>query len=157
MSTGIIITARVESNRLYRKVLQEINGKPTIEILLDHLINDKYPVVLAIPENSDDDKLEEIGEAKGIEVYRGQDESPLHRLYECAKQNEFDNVVRITADDILIDLTLLFLQIDFHIKGGRDYTYLKRCPEGTAGEVFSLYALEKMIQKIGRTPGDVGY
>ena len=44
MSTGIIITARVESNRLYRKVLQEINGKPTIEILLDHLINDKYPV-----------------------------------------------------------------------------------------------------------------
>ena len=152
MSTGIIITARVESNRLYRKVLQEINGKPTIEILLDHLINDKYPVVLAIPESSDDDKLEEIGEAKGIEVYRGQDKSPLHRLYECAKQNEFDNVVRITTDDILIDLTLLFLQIDFHVKGGRDYTYMARCPEGIAGEVFSLYALEKIIQKVGRTP-----
>jgi len=154
MNIGLIITARVRSNRLKEKVLQEINGLPTIEILLNHVINDKYPVILAIPNNKEDDRLEEIAIRKGVEVYRGEDKSPLHRLLSCAEQYGFDHVARITADDILIDLTQLFLQIDFHINKGnsRDYTYLKRIPEGTAAEVISTSALQKIAQQIGNKP-----
>ncbi|MCP4651605.1 MAG: glycosyltransferase [PVC group bacterium] len=146
---GIIITARVKSNRLKEKVLQEINGLTTIEILLNHVINDRYPVILAIPKNKDDDRLAEIAERKGVEVYRGEDDSPLHRLVACAEQNGFDHVVRVTADDILIDLSLLFLQIDFHLgRDYRDYTYMSRCPEGVAAEVIKVDALQKIVSEV---------
>lgn len=144
---GIIVTARVKSNRLPEKVLQEISGKKCIEILLDHIINDKYDVVLAIPDDKDNDILEKIGRDKGVIVYRGQNESPLHRIAAIIEAYEYDHIVRITADDILIDQTLLRNQINFHIRGGYDYTNLTRCPEGIAGEVIKSSALLKAARK----------
>jgi len=154
MSIGLIVTARVKSSRLQEKVLQEINGRRTIDILLDHVIptDDKWPVVLAIPESSDDDILEEIANERGIQCYRGQNDSPLHRLYECAYINEFEHVIRVTADDILIDQALLRAQINFHIKGNNDYTYMRRCPEGVAAEIIRTDALKAVIDKVGRKP-----
>lgn len=153
MNVAIVITARIKSNRLEEKVLQEINGKPAIEHLLNHVINqNKYPVILAIPQHQDDDRLEQIAIDKGVEVYRGQDKSPFHRLLAVAESGGYDHVVRITADDILIDLNLLFQQIGFHLKGDgkpRDYTYMKRCPEGIAGEVISTTALQKVAMEVG--------
>lgn len=145
-SVGLVITARVRSSRIKEKVLQKIGGQTAIEILIDHVVsNDNYySVVLAIPENEDDDKLQEIGDNKGVDVYRGQDDSPLHRLYECAKEHGFDHIVRVTADDILIDQSLLRKQIYRHIKGCNDYTYLSRCPSGIGAEVFKFEALEKI-------------
>ena len=151
-AVGIVVTARVKSSRIPNKTLQQINGRSTIEILLDHVINDKYPVILAIPENPDDDQLAKIGEAKGIEVYRGEDDSPLHRLYEVATQNGFEHVVRVTADDILIDKTLMLNQIQFHVRGGQDYTFMRRCPEGIATEVISTETLSKVIREVGKKP-----
>jgi len=149
---GLIVTARIKSSRIPNKVLQEIKGQKTIEILLDNLSNKIYPVILAIPENSDDDMLQEIGDTKGVEVYRGQDDSPMHRLLAVAKEYGFEDIVRITADDILIDQMLLRRQIDFHLKGGYDYTYMIRCPEGIAGEVIKTSALEKAVENIGDEP-----
>jgi spore coat polysaccharide biosynthesis protein SpsF (cytidylyltransferase family) len=148
MNIGIIVTARVKSSRIQEKVLQQIGSKRAIEILLDNIANSKYDVILAIPENSDDDILEEIGNEKGVLVYRGQDDSPLHRLYECAKQYNYDYIVRITADDILIDLRLLFDQIKFAISKSNDYVYMSRCVEGVAGEVIKFTALEQVAQEI---------
>lgn len=158
MNCGIVITARVKSKRLKEKVLQEIRGRTMIEILIDHLIgkhhflDNDYQIVLAIPENKDDDELQSIGENKGIEVYRGEDDSPFHRLLAVAEKYEWDHVVRITADDILIDSLLLRNQIQFHIKGGQDYTFLKRCPEGVAGEVIKVKALRRAVEKVGNKP-----
>lgn len=153
---GIIITARVNSRRMHQKALKKINGKYTIEILLDHVINDKYPVILAIPDTDIDDKLAKIAENKGVEVYKGQNDSPMHRLYECAKLNNFEHIVRITCDDILIDKILLFNQIKMHLnlkqKKSWDYTFMRRCPEGIAGEVIKFSALEKAIEGIGDDP-----
>lgn len=149
---GIIITARVKSSRIHEKVLQQIGHQKAIEILIDKLNNNKYDVILAIPQNKDDDILEKIGREKGIQVYRGQDDSPLHRLYECALQFDFTHIVRITADDILIDTTLLFNQIEKHINGGHDYTFMRRCPEGIAGEVIKTSALETIITELGNEP-----
>lgn len=153
-NTGIIVTARVQSSRLPEKVLQKINGRITFEILLDKLIegNSEYPVVVAIPKNKDDDILEEIAISKGVLVYRGDDESPMHRLFNAAYNNDFEHVVRVTADDILIDQYLLRKQIEFHVRGRNDYTYMKRCPEGIAAEVIKVDALERALLEVGDEP-----
>ena len=151
-NVGIIITARIKSSRIQEKVLQQIGYRRAIEILLDNLNNTKYDVVLAIPQSTDCDILEQIGKERGVMVYRGEDDSPMHRLYSCAIINEFDHIVRITADDILIDMTLLYNQIQKHVYGNHDYTYMRRCPDGTAGEVIRVSALEKALSKIGDMP-----
>ena len=145
---GIIIPSRLQSNRMHKKPLQEINGMTCFEILLDHVINNKYDVIVALPDDGNQQPLVEIAEKKGVEVFYGS-WCPTHRLSECAEEYCFDHVVRITHDDILIDLSLLFLHIDFHLKGNRDYTYMARCPEGVAGEVIKVDALRRAVQELG--------
>lgn len=152
MNCGIVITARVKSSRIPDKALQQINGKTTFEILLDNVSNNRYPVVVAIPNNSEDTILKDIAERKGIEVYRGFDDSPLHRLTNCAKYYDFDHVARVTIDDILIDLTILFNQIKFHINQNHDYTYCSKIPEGCAAEVFKVSVLDEVTEKVGDEP-----
>jgi len=151
-NVGIIICARVKSSRIHEKVLQKIGDRRAIEILLDRVINTKYPVVLAIPSSKDDDILEDIALNKGVECYRGDDLSPLHRLHHCAKENGYDYVVRITADDILIDLEVLFNQIRMHINGGHEYSFCSRIPDGCAAEVINAEVLEQVVKKVGNKP-----
>jgi len=147
MNIGIIILARINSERLHKKVLQKIAGKTAIEILIEKLQNPKYEIILAIPDT--DIELEKIAFKHGIKCYRGQNDSPMHRFYECAKQNDFDNAVRITSDDIFIDTYLLYEQIEKHLNSNSDYTFMRQCPEGVAGEVIKISSLKKIIDKIG--------
>jgi spore coat polysaccharide biosynthesis protein SpsF len=152
MEIGIIITARVKSTRCPEKVLQLINGKRAIEILLDHVDNPKYRVILAIPDDEENNILAEIAQEKGVQIFRGFNDSPLHRLYAAARENDFDIVVRVTADDILIDSWVLADQIKFHLRGGNEYTYCKRIPEGTAAEVINTDVLRQVIDEVGEKP-----
>lgn len=147
-NVGIVVTARVHSRRLHKKVLQKIGQKYTLEILLQNVLAAGFPVVLAIPKAVEDNILQDIGEAAGVQVYRGQDDSPLHRLAAVADEYGYDHIVRITADDILIDSFLLKRQIDFHINGRNDYTFMRRCPEGTAGEVIRSEYLIEIAERI---------
>lgn len=153
---GICVCARLNSRRLPGKILCRIGQKRALRILLEHVIisNKHYPVVLAIPKSPDDDLIIEAVEEDNIpvEIYRGEDASPLHRLYAVAKMKEWDYVVRVTADDILIDLMLLKHQINYCLKSDLDYVWMGKCPEGCAAEVIRTDTLEKVIKKVGNQP-----
>lgn len=154
---GIVVTARVASRRLPGKILQKIRTsaglKTALEILLDRLHNTRgeYQIVVAITSRIEDDAIKDIVDLDypGVKVYRGQDDSPLHRLCEVAKQYGFTDVVRVTADDILIDPEILSKHIEFHVRGENDYTWISRMPEGTAAEVISARALKDAVNKCG--------
>ena len=151
--TGIVITARTWSSRLPNKCLQIINGKEALAICIEHCMRQKdHEVFLAIPEDQRDDQILGIAQRYGVRVYRGDDESPLHRIYHAALQFGLSNVVRITADDILIDAGLLLSQVRFHENGDNDYTDMRRLPSGTAGEVIRTSALARIVQEIGDKP-----
>lgn len=155
---GVVICSRVNSSRLSRKPLREIQGKPIIEILLRNVLRQKeYDVVLAIPESSADDELETIGREIGVQIFRGFDDSPLHRLHAVAHQFGFKHIVRITHDDILIDAQLMENQVRHHLnekstRGPNDYTWMSKCPEGVAGEVISRRALDEAVRAVGKKP-----
>ena len=149
-NVGIIITARVNSSRLYQKVLQIINNKYSIDILIDHLVgNNKYPVIMAIPDDTENDILYNIAINRGIDVFRGFNDSPLHRITAAAEKYSLDYIARVTTDDILIDSRLLHNQINWAIKGNHEYVYMSKCPAGIAGEVIKTSALKDVIKKIG--------
>ena len=146
MKIGVVITVRENSNRIEKKCLTDICGKPAISILIDRLKN--FDVVIATQE-AGNERLVDIANNHGVKIFRGFDNSPLHRIVGAAKEFGFDHVVRITSDDILIDSFLLKKQIEFHVKHGLDYTYMGRCPVGVAGEVISANALNTIASELG--------
>jgi spore coat polysaccharide biosynthesis protein SpsF (cytidylyltransferase family) len=150
---SIIVCARVDSNRLPAKVLKWIGRKRAIDILLEHVIQyGKYEVILAIPANSRNDILETIGKEYPIKIYRGEDDSPLHRMTAVANKYGLEYVIRNTADDIFIDQDLLGSQVKWTIDTDLDYTYIGRCPEGIACEVIRTSKLNEIVKKVNGKP-----
>jgi spore coat polysaccharide biosynthesis protein SpsF len=80
------------------------------------------------------------------EVFRGSSEDVLDRFYQCAKKFSIDTIVRITADNPLIDPKIIDVVIDEYKNGKYDLvtnTLERTFPYGTEVEVFSFKSLEK--------------
>ena len=112
MKTGIIIQARLGSTRLPRKmILPFYEGQGILEVLLIRLkstIDEKTtPIILATTTNPMDDELEIIGNKYGIPVVRGSENDVLERFVEAASKFKITNIIRVCADNPLLDLNKL--------------------------------------------------
>jgi spore coat polysaccharide biosynthesis protein SpsF (cytidylyltransferase family) len=105
---AIVICTRPDSSRLPRKVFKKIAGKPAFDHLLSRLKDWKYPIVIAVPTGCKeyDDYISRYKEIKDLRLYEGHPTSPLHRMANALSDLDIQTkwVVRITHDDILIDL-----------------------------------------------------
>ncbi|MDD5459689.1 MAG: glycosyltransferase [Phycisphaerae bacterium] len=155
-NVGICITARVDSKRLPNKILRKIGKKRALRMLCEHVImsNRNFKPVLAIPASAENDKIVRAVEEDSIpiEIYRGEDDSPLHRLVAVGKKYGWEYIIRVTADDLFIDMTLLRKQVNFCLSYNLDYTYMGKCPEGFAAEVIRLSTLEDIVREVGDKP-----
>ena len=146
---GCIIQARTGSTRLPGKVMQKIDNDSTV---LDYVINQiKYSkkiekIIVATTNLTEDDIICEYLSLQKIEFFRGSSEDVLDRYYQCAKKFTIDNIVRITADNPLIDPNVIDLVIDDYKNNKCDFatnTLHRTFPYGTEVEVFSFKSLEK--------------
>lgn len=105
MKIVAIVQARMGSTRLPRKVLADIHGKPMLQWLLDRLkaVEEIDDIVVATTMNPGDDILETWLNDNNINCFRGEEFDVLDRFYHCAKSISAELIVRITADDPLID------------------------------------------------------
>jgi len=132
MSNGIFITVRCNSKRLLNKATIKLNNNLlTIENVIERI---KYcktnsKIFICTTENSIDDILNEIAIKYNIEIFRGSENDKIQRWYNCAKENNIQNIVTVDGDDLfteplLIDMAfkqLINYNLDF-IKG--DHTGL---------------------------------
>ena len=146
---GCIIQARTGSTRLPGKVIQKIDNVSTV---LDYVINQvKFSkriekIIVATTNLTEDDVICEYLASYKIEFFRGSSEDVLDRYYQCAKRFSIDNIVRITADNPLIDPNIIDSIIDEYKNNKCDYvsnTLHRTFPYGTEVEVFSFKSLEK--------------
>ena len=142
-----IVQARVGSIRLPGKVLKEINGKSLIEILFHRLAQSKKidKIILATTKNIENDKLVNLVENLGYEVFRGNETDVLDRYYHAAKKHRSETVVRITGDCPIIDPELVDEIISIYGQENADYvsnTNPPTYPDGLDTEVFSFEALK---------------
>ena len=146
---GCIIQARVGSTRLPGKVIKEIDGVNTV---LDYVINQvKFSkkiekIIVATTDLIEDEVICKNLSLLKIEFFRGSSEDVLDRYYHCAKKFSIDNIVRVTADNPLIDPNIIDLIIDEYENNKCDYasnTLHRTFPYGTEVEVFSFKSLEK--------------
>ena len=145
--TIAVVQARVGSTRFPNKVLQNICGKPLIELLLERLkqaeLIDK--IIVAIPLGDKDLDLANHVNKLGCTVFRGSENDVLDRYYCAAKSHNSDTVVRITGDCPLIDPELVDQVIKEYRATKSDYvsnTSPPTYPDGLDIEVFSFAALE---------------
>ena len=146
---GGIIQARTGSTRLPGKVMQKMDNDSTV---LDYVINQvKFSkkiekIIVATTNLTEDDVICDHLSSQKIEFFRGSSADVLDRYYQCAKKFAIDNIVRITADNPLIDPNIVDLIIDQYENNKCDFatnTLHRTFPYGTEVEVFSFKSLEK--------------
>ncbi len=102
---GIIIQARLTSERFPNKMLCPLLGRPVLEWVLDSARKTKLPIVVAIP---DDWKnygllyyLKELTNRRTelkIKTFRGHKTDLISRFLDANSQVKFDPIVRICGD-----------------------------------------------------------
>lgn len=145
---GAIIQARMGSTRLPGKVMKKINGKnPMLFYLIQQIKQSKLieSFVVATTDLKEDDIIAKYLKNNQILCFRGNEKDVLDRYYNCAKKFSFDPIIRITADNPLIDPHIIDNLIQIYQNNEIDY--LTNClprtfPYGTEVEVFSFHSLE---------------
>lgn len=150
MVVGCIVQARMGSTRLPGKVLMNVDEKnPILYHVITQLQNCKFidKIIVATTELKEDNRIEEFVTSMNIDCFRGSSNNVLDRYYRCAQKFSLSTIVRITADNPLIDPTIVDDVINIFTSNSFDYVsnaHISRSfPYGTETEVFSFNALEK--------------
>ncbi len=100
MKKGFLITGRMKSTRLKKKLTLELLDREVITQMIDRakLVFENDEIVIATSTNPQDDALAEIAQREGVQCYRGHEDDVVLRLYTAAKENDFDYFINITAD-----------------------------------------------------------
>lgn len=143
---AFIIQARMKSTRLPGKILLPIplgKGKPLMSWIIDELKNSRYrsKIIIATSCNLENDVLASFCILNNIDYFRGEEENVLSRFVAIAKQDKYDCIVRLTADNPIIDIAILDETIAMHFTDKNDYTRTEGLPVGMNFEVISPEAL----------------
>ena len=152
MKTGIIVQARMGSERLPGKVMLNIDENPMLFYVINQLRYCKLAdvIIIATTSNKEDDVIEKYAKSQNIECFRGNDGDVLDRYYQCAKKYNISTIVRITCDDPLIDPVIVdqtirkFYSDDFDFVTNR---MSRTFPFGTEVDVFSFESFSNLWKK----------
>lgn len=100
-----IIQARMSSSRLPGKVLAPLGDSSVLQTIVERMRSSKRltHIVIATSQAATDDAIATAARSWGIAVYRGSEQDVLDRLYQVARATGADVVVRLTADNPLVD------------------------------------------------------
>jgi len=105
MKVGYLITARLKSTRLPRKILLEVGGRPFLSHMIHRLrkASSVDEIVICTSANPQDDPLEDLAAAEGVSCFRGDEEDVVRRLADACEARGLDYALNITADCPLVD------------------------------------------------------
>lgn len=100
-----IIQARSGSKRFPQKTMKIIKNHPMLYYLLKQVLHSKKisKIIVATTTLSEDDEIENFARSMNVDVFRGDVNDVLDRYFKCAKKFAISNVIRLTADNPLID------------------------------------------------------
>ncbi len=146
---GVIIQARMGSSRLPGKTMKDINGKPLLYYSVMRSMQSYYAdkVIVATSQEKQDNLIQAWCEENNINCYRGSESDVLDRYYQCAKENNLDIIVRVTADNPFIDSKMIDFLILTLVNYGVDYVTIRNktntWPYGLDVEVLDMKTLKK--------------
>jgi len=145
---GCIVQARMGSSRLSGKVMMMVD--PNLHVI-DYVLNQLKAtklideIIVATSTQKQDEKIINHLKLINAKFFRGSESDVLDRYYQCAKKFLLSSIVRVTADNPLIDPKIVDDVIRVYKTKNYDYvtnSYPRTFPYGTEVEVFSFKSLE---------------
>jgi spore coat polysaccharide biosynthesis protein SpsF len=132
---AFVIQARIKSKRLPGKVMLPIplhSNKPILLWIIEELKKSSFnnEIIVATSRNVENDIIESFCIQNDINCFRGDEENVLSRFINISKVNNYDCIVRLTADNPLIDSSVLDEAIRFHLLNQFEYTNTIGLPIG---------------------------
>jgi spore coat polysaccharide biosynthesis protein SpsF len=148
MKVGYLITGRLKSSRLPKKLLIEVRGKPVISYMLDRLKLAKkvYQIVICTSHLEEDKPLEDVARKNGVECYLGDPDDVLVRLLGAADKYEFDYVLNITADCPLVDPVYADAIVEHFLRTDADLIRQFDLPHGVFSYGIKVEALRRVVE-----------
>lgn len=146
---GIIIQARMGSERLPGKILKDYEGNTLLGHIISRLERLDYlaETVIATTVLQRDDVVEEFCRKNNIMCFRGSEKNVLERYYECAKIKKFRHIVRMTGDNPFPDIFELGRLISYHMESRNDFSEnFSVLPVGVGMEIMSFKALSVSLK-----------
>lgn len=137
---GAIIQARSGSSRFPNKVMLPLpaGGEKTIlsEIIESVKgVSEISKVIVATSKSNNNDELESYVNSLGVECYRGSENNVLSRFYDIVIKHKLQFVIRLTADNPIVDKLLLKEFIINCISNNLDYSCSSNLPLGCNFEI----------------------
>jgi len=144
MKIGFLITARLKSTRLPKKLILKINGREIIRHMIDRLKISKSlnNIIICTSDNPHDKSLVKIAKEEGIDYFLGDEEDVILRLYNASKKFKLDYALNITADCPLVSIEYIDKIVKKYTESNADLTRCLDLPHG-----FYLYGLKVEAMK----------
>lgn len=141
-----IIQARLNSSRLPAKVMMSLGGGTLLQRVYETVekSNNIDKIVIATSSQVSDNIIAQHSKEMDVICFRGSLNNVLKRFYDVSRLYNAKNIVRITADNPLMDAELIDNLID-HFKSSKsdvDYSMFNNGVYGLSAEVFSFSALK---------------
>lgn len=142
---GIIVQAHMGSTRLPNKMMLELCGKSVLGHVISRLkhVKNADALIIATSDLKVDNIIEQECGKYGVKCYRGSNDDVLARFYHAACKYGLTDVVRVCADNTLVDWELIDAEIhDYEFGENALVSYGFNIPVGLGGEIFSFSMLE---------------
>src|SRR3989339_1950496 len=144
----VVVQCRYDSKRLPGKATMLLGGIPIVSFLLRRLKaglpENRFKIILATTEKTEDDVIAGLGKKEEIEVLRGDEHDVLKRYIKCLEVFPADVVVRVTADNPFTCPEVLECAVNEMIKRKVDYLKCENLPVGIGVDVFSARLLKQL-------------
>ena len=150
--TGVI-QARMGSTRLPNKMMLSLHSKPIIEWVVKRTMRSSLDeIILATSTLRSDDVLAKYALSLGVKVFRGDEQNVLKRFYDALQGTNSTHLVRICADNPLIDPLEIDNLIAFYKATPCDYAYnhIPRdnlYPDGLGAEIVSYELFSQIYSR----------
>lgn len=135
MTTGVVILARMKSERFPGKVVAQLGGRPILAHLIDkarHVGPDK--IVVATSTEPEDDAIVDLCDREGALCFRGPDRDILTRILGAWRHHGLTHAVEFSGDCPFIDIDSAMRVRDALVKHPDFDQYEPTCyPHGILG------------------------
>ena len=143
---GFLITGRLKSTRLPKKLLLEIKGKPILSHMIDRIKMSRSidEIVICTSSEEQDLPLLELSNKNHVKCYRGDPDDVLKRLLDAADHYNLDYILNITADCPFVDPVYADLIYEKFIETNADLIRQLDLPHGAFSYGIKVSALREV-------------
>jgi spore coat polysaccharide biosynthesis protein SpsF len=144
MRIAFLITARLKSERLKKKILLDLNGKSVVERVIERAraVKDIDGVVVCTSTEKEDHLLVDIAGRNNVDHFCGSSVDVMDRLMNAALTKGYDAFLSITADNPLFSITTSDLIVDWMRTSPCDFIYTKGLPTGCGTYGIDIKAMQ---------------